>query len=53
MLLSVVSALARLDIDPRQKTAHTDGPSYDPSLTVDGVYEEKFLTYYGIGWVAV
>jgi hypothetical protein len=24
----------------------------DPSITVDGAYEEKFLTYYGVGWVA-
>jgi hypothetical protein len=28
------------------------GASYDPSITVDGAYEEKFLTYYGIRWVA-
>jgi hypothetical protein len=27
-------------------------PPYDPAITVDGAYEEKFLTYYGIGWVA-
>ena len=32
----------------RSKTA----PPYDPSITVDGAYEEKFLTYYGIRWVA-
>jgi hypothetical protein len=25
-------------------------PSYDPSVTVDGAYEEKFRTYYGIKW---
>ena len=24
---------------------------YNPSVTVDGAYEEKFLTYYGIRWV--
>ena len=29
-----------------------DAPPYDPSITVDGAYEEKFLTYYGIRWVA-
>lgn len=28
------------------------GPPYDPSITIDGAYEEKFLTYYGIDWVA-
>ncbi|MES2294400.1 MAG: PRC-barrel domain-containing protein [Pseudomonadota bacterium] len=34
----------------RQKIKHA--PPYDPSITVDGAYEEKFLTYYGIRWVA-
>jgi hypothetical protein len=29
-----------------------DSPPYDPSITVDGAYEEKLLTYYGIRWVA-
>ena len=29
-----------------------DSPPYDPRITVDGAYEEKFLTYYGIRWVA-
>ena len=29
-----------------------DGPPYDPSITVDGAYDESFLTYYGIRWVA-
>jgi hypothetical protein len=38
-----------LDVD-RQKVK--DSPSYDPSITVDGAYEENFLTYYGIRWVA-
>jgi sporulation protein YlmC with PRC-barrel domain len=38
-----------LDVD-RQKVK--DGPPYDPSVTIDGGYEEKFLTYYGIEWVA-
>ena len=28
-----------------------DAPPYNPSITVDGAYEEKFLTYYGIRWV--
>ena len=41
--------LIHLDID-RQKVK--GGPSYDPSITIDGAYEEKFLTYYGIEWVA-
>jgi hypothetical protein len=34
----------------RQKVKH--GPPYDPSITVDGAYDETFLTYYGIRWVA-
>jgi len=29
-----------------------DGPPYDTSITVDGAYDETFLTYYGIRWVA-
>jgi hypothetical protein len=38
-----------LDVD-RQKVK--GGPPYDPSVTVDGAYDEAFLTYYGIRWVA-
>jgi len=34
----------------RQKVK--DSPPYDPSITVDGAYDETFLTYYGIRWVA-
>jgi len=41
--------LVHLDVS-RQKVKGS--PSYDPSITVDGAYEEKFLTYYGIRWVA-
>ena len=26
-------------------------PAYSPAMTVDGTYEEKFLTYYGIRWL--
>jgi hypothetical protein len=33
----------------RQKVK--DGPEYDPTITVDGAYNDKFLTYYGIRWV--
>ncbi len=33
----------------RQKIKNA--PPYNPSITVDGAYEEKFLTYYGIRWV--
>ncbi len=33
----------------RQKIENA--PPYNPSITVDGAYEEKFLTYYGIRWV--
>jgi hypothetical protein len=28
-----------------------DGPRYDPATTLDGAYDEAFLTYYGIKWV--
>ncbi len=41
-------SLIHLDVN-RQKVKGS--PRYDPSITVDGTYEEKFLTYYGIRWV--
>jgi hypothetical protein len=41
-------ASIRVDID-REKIK--GGPRYDPAITVDGAYDEKFLTYYGIKWV--
>jgi hypothetical protein len=41
--------LVNLDVD-RQKVK--DGPAYDTSITVDQAYDETFLTYYGIRWVA-
>ena len=34
----------------RQKVK--DAPRYNASITVDGAYDEKFLTYYGIDWVS-
>jgi hypothetical protein len=37
-----------LDVD-RQEVLNS--PPYDPSQTVDGAYDETFLTYYGIKWV--
>jgi hypothetical protein len=40
--------LIHLDVN-RQKVK--DSPSYNPAVTVDGAYEETFLTYYGITWV--
>jgi hypothetical protein len=40
--------LVHLDVD-RQKVK--DSPPYDPAVTVDGAYNEAFLTYYGIHWV--
>ena len=42
------SRLVRLDVD-RQEVLNS--PPYDPSQTVDGAYDETFLTYYGIRWV--
>jgi hypothetical protein len=44
-----VGKLIYVDVN-RQKIK--GAPPYDPSITVDGAYEEKFLTYYGIRWVA-
>jgi hypothetical protein len=41
--------LVLLDVD-RQKVK--DSPEYHKSITVDGLYDERFLTYYGIKWVA-
>jgi hypothetical protein len=41
--------LIHLDVNRRKIK---DSPPYDPSITVDGAYEEKFLTYCGIRWVA-
>jgi hypothetical protein len=41
--------LVQLDVD-RQKVK--DSPPYDKSITVDGAYDESFLTYYGIKWIA-
>jgi hypothetical protein len=41
--------LVHLDVS-RQKVKNS--PVYHPSITVDGAYEEKFLTYYGIKWMA-
>lgn len=44
-----VDGLIHLDVD-RQKVK--EGPPYDPAVTVDGAYDETFLTYYGIRWAA-
>ncbi len=41
--------LVNLNVD-RQRVK--DSPEYGASTTVDQAYEEKFLTYYGIKWVA-
>ena len=41
--------LINLDVD-RQRVKGC--PAYDESTTVDGAYDETFLTYYGIKWVA-
>jgi hypothetical protein len=40
--------LVNLDVNRRKVKK---SPPYDPSTTVDGAYEETFLTYYGIRWV--
>ena len=41
--------LVNLDVD-RQRIK--DSPAYDPSMTIDRAYDEKFLTYYGINFAA-
>ena len=38
-----------LDVD-RQRIKNSR--AYDPSMTIDRTYDEKFLTYYGIKFVA-
>jgi hypothetical protein len=38
----------QLDISRQQVL---DSPPYKPEMTVDGAYDESFLTYYGIRWV--
>jgi hypothetical protein len=57
---ALISPFSVKEIDWAGKLVHInvsrqrikDAPPYDPSITVDGAYEEKFLTYYGIRWVA-
>ena len=41
--------LVNINVD-REKVQ--DGSAYDASLTIDGAFDEKFLTYYGIKLVA-
>ena len=57
----LISPQSVKDIDWADRLIHLDvtrhkvkgRPTYDPSITMDGVYDEKFLSYYGIKWVAV
>jgi hypothetical protein len=39
-----------IHVDVNRKQVE-DSPRHDPSATVDGAFEEKFLTYYGIRWI--
>lgn len=56
----LISPFSVQEIDWADKLVHInvsrqrikDAPPDDTSITVDGAYEEKFLTYYGIRWVA-
>jgi len=56
----LISPLSAREIDWAKKLVHLDvdrqrvkdSPAYDPAVTVDRDYDEKFLTYYGIKWVA-
>jgi hypothetical protein len=41
--------LVSLDVD---RQTIKDSPAYDPSMTIDRAYDEKFLTYYGIKFAA-
>lgn len=47
-LISNDKKLMQLTIS-REKVKHA--PAYNPSITLDGNYDEKFLTYYGIRWL--
>lgn len=55
----VVPPLNVARIDGRDRVVHMavdrarvrNSPPYDPSMTIDGAYEEKVLTYYGIKFV--
>jgi hypothetical protein len=55
----VVSPLNVSRIDGPERVVHLvvgrervkNSPPYDPAMTIDGAYEEKFLTYYGIKFV--
>ena len=40
--------LVYLDVN-RQRVQNS--PPYDPCTTVDGAYDETFLTYYGVRWI--
>ncbi len=54
----LISPLSVKSIDWSEKLIHLkvdrqkvkDSPRYDPRITVDGAYDEKFLTYYGVNW---
>jgi PRC-barrel domain len=56
----LVSPRSVREINWADKKIHLDvkrqmvkgAPPYNPAVTVDGAYDEKFLTYYGIKWVA-
>lgn len=56
----LISPRSVREIDWADKKIHLDvkrqvvkgAPPYNPAVTVDGAYDEKFLTYYGIKWVA-
>jgi hypothetical protein len=56
----LISPRSVREIDWTDKKIHLDvdrqtvkaAPPFNPTVTVDGAYDEKFLTYYGIKWVA-
>ena len=56
-VLIAPNSVAKVLADTKQFELNVDkqkvknAPAYDPSVTVDGIYDEKFLTYYGIRWL--
>jgi hypothetical protein len=55
----LISPRAMREINWEEKTFHLnvnrrkvkDSPTYDPTCTADGAYDEQFLKYFGINWV--
>jgi hypothetical protein len=46
-----VERFSRHRLCHRRRRQVLDSPRYAPAMTVDGAYDETFLTYYGIRWM--